>query len=254
MEYTIAKLAQLSGVTTRTLRYYEEIGLLRPKRVSSNGYRIYSQREVDILQQILFYRELGVELKEIGEILKDPGFDREKALESHLSALLQKKDQLEMLIGNVTKTIASMKGEKIMTDKEKFEGFKDKLIADNEAKYGREIRQKYGDDTVNASNAKLKGMNEEKMQQAQALSEAINNGLKEAFAQGDPAGEAAQKVCDMHRQWLCLYWPEGMYTKEAHASLAETYVADERFRAYYDKIAPGCAVFLRDAIQIYCEE
>lgn len=254
MEYTIAKLAHLAGVSTRTLRYYDQIGLLRPKRISSNGYRIYGREEVDTLQQILFYRELGVELKDIGDILGDPGFDREKALWDHLAALLQKKDQLEALIGNVNKTIASMKGEVTMSDREKFEGFKQKLIAENEEKYGGEIRQKYGDDTVNASYARLRGMSKEKMQEAQELSEAINRGLTEAFAQGDPAGELAQRVCDMHRRWLCIYWPQGLYTKEAHALLAEGYVDDERFRAYYDRIAPGCAEFLRDAIRIYCAE
>lgn len=253
MEYTITKLAQISGVTTRTLRYYDQIGLLCPTRIASNGYRIYGQKEVDLLQQILFYRELGVELQEIGAILQNPEFDREKALESHLSALLQKKNQLEMLIENVTKTINAMKGETTMSDKEKFEGFKDKCLAENEAKYGKEIRRKYGDDTVNASNAKFKGMSEEKMQEAQELGERINESLKEAFEQGDPAGELAQKVCEMHKQWLCIFWPEGMYSEEAHKALSDTYVDDERFRAYYDKIKEGCAKFLRDAIHIYCE-
>lgn len=252
MEYTITKLARLSGVTARTLRYYDEIGLLCPTRVS-NGYRIYGQKEVDTLQQILFYRELGMDLKEIADILKNPKFDREQALQSHLSALLQKKNQLELLICNVTKTIASMKGETEMSNKEKFEGFKDKMIADNEKKYGKEIRQKYGDDTVSASNAKFKGMSQEKMERAEELRGQIEAGLAAAFAQGDPAGEMAQKVCDLHRQWLCIYWPEGMYSREAHAGLSDMYVEDERFRANYDKIAPGCAEFLRDAIHIYCK-
>lgn len=140
-----------------------------------------------------------------------------------------------------------------MSDKEKFEGFKDKMIADNEKKYGREIRQKYGDDTINASNAKFKAMSREMMEWAEELGRQIEEGLAAAFAQGDPAGELAQKVCDMHRQWLCIYWPEGMYTKQAHAGLADMYVEDERFRANYDKIAPGCTEFLRDAIHIYCK-
>lgn len=193
-----------------------------------------------------------MELKEIGDILKNPEFDREKALESHLSALLQKKEQLEKLIGNVTKTISTLKGETTMSDKEKFEGFKDKMIKDNEERYGQEIRKKYGDDTVNASNAKIKGMSQEKMQEAEVLRERIESTLAEAFAQGDPAGELAQSVCEMHKQWLCIFWREGMYSSEAHVGLADMYVADERFRANYDKIAPGCTEFLRDAIHIYC--
>lgn len=253
MEYTIAKLAQISGVTARTLRYYDQIGLLCPMRVS-NGYRIYGQKEVDLLQQILFYRELGIELRDIGEILNNPEFDREKALESHLSALLLKKNQLERLIGNVTKTISALKGEAVMNDKEKFEGFKDKMIADNEANYGKEIRRKYGDGAVNASNVRIKGMTEEKMREAEELRQRIEELLGEAFAQGNPAGELAQEVCELHKQWLNIFWPEGMYSEKAHIGLADMYVEDERFKANYEKIAAGCTEFLRDAIYIYCDK
>ncbi len=251
MEYTIKKLAQLSGVTTRTLRYYDQIGLLCPTRIS-NGYRIYGQKEVDRLQQILFYREMGVELKAIAPLIDDPLFDREKVLESHLSALLQEKARLESLILNVNQTIRSMKGEITMSDKEKFEGFKEKMIADNESQYGQEIRQKYGDDTIDASNAKLKGMSTEKFEASEVLRKRIEETLKEAFEDGNPASDLAQSICEMHKQWLCMFWPDGMYSKEAHKGLADMYIADERFRANYDKIAPGCTQFLRDAIYIYC--
>ena len=148
MEYTVNRLAQISGVSKRTLRYYDEIGLLRPERVNPNGYRIYGQMQVDLLQQILFYRELGLPLEEIREIIKNPGFDREKALEDHLTALLQKKRQTEILISNVKKTLDSMKGRAMMSDEEKFEGFKRDLIKENEEKYGREVRKAYGEDAV----------------------------------------------------------------------------------------------------------
>lgn len=129
---------------------------------------------------------------------------------------------------------------------------KEKMLEENEKRYGKEIREKYGDDTVNASYAKVRGMSEEKMREAEELSKLINEKLKEAFLLGDPSSELAQSVCEMHRQWLCTFWPDGMYTKEAHKILAETYVADERFAAYYDNIADGCAKFLCDAINIYC--
>jgi len=251
VEYTINKLAQMSGVSTRTLRYYDQIGLLCPKRVS-NGYRIYGENEVDLLQQILFYRDLGVALEEIGHILKDPKYDESKALEGHLSALLLRKNQIEMLINNVTKTISSLKGEIIMSDNEKFEGFKQKMIDDNETAYSKEIREKYGDDVVDASNAKIKGMSKEQMEKVEELRAEYESLLKVAFEKGDPASDEAQKVCDLHRQWICVFWKDGMYSKEAHKGLAEMYVADERFTAYYDKIALGCARFLRDAINIYC--
>lgn len=253
MEYTVNKLAKLSGISTRTLRYYDQIGLLLPERVSSNGYRIYGQVQVDLLQQILFFRELGFELEEIKRIIYASDFEREYALESHLSSLKKRKRQIELLIENVSKTICALKGEVVMSDKEKFEGFKQKLVDENEQKYGVEIRDKYGDSMVNASNAKLKNMTQEQYQEAQRLSKEINDLLKMAFMHGDPASELAQKVCDLHRQWLCIYWPEGMYSKETHMGLGEMYCADERFKAYYDAISPGCAGFLRDALTIYCK-
>lgn len=97
MEYTVNKLAKISGVSARTLHYYDEIGLLRPMRIAENGYRIYGPKEVDLLQQILFYRELGVPLKKIGQMLYTPGYDRKKELEEQLCALMQRKNQIELL-------------------------------------------------------------------------------------------------------------------------------------------------------------
>ena len=252
MEYTINKLAQMSGISTRTLRYYDQIGLLCPKRMSTNGYRIYGQNEVDLLQQILFYRELGVPLEEIGQILNAPDYDREKALSEHLLALLQRKNQIELLIKNVTKTISTLKGEAIMNNNEKFEGFKQKLLEDNEKNYGEELRSKYDNESLKGSFQKVKGMSKEQWENAQKLSAQINELLKVAVAENNPSSEIAQKVCDMHRQWLCMFWKEGTYSKEAHKALAEGYVEDERFTAYYDKIAVGCTKFLRDAIVNYC--
>lgn len=250
MEYTINQLAKLAGVSTRTLRYYDQCGLLPPKDVRSNGYRIYGQAEVDRLQQILFYRELGVELSEIGRILAEKDFDGLSALQKHLAALRERRARLDRLIGNVQKSILAMKGETAMTNEEKFEGFKEKLIADNEQKYGEEIRRKYGDETIDLSNAKLKNMTKEQYAELEALTQELNSTLKAAFEQGDPGSEPAQKACALHKQWLCFYW--GHYSKEAHIGVAQMYVDDPRFTAYYDKIAPGCAVFLRDAVRIFC--
>ncbi|WP_413302650.1 MerR family transcriptional regulator [Bacillus sp. 1P10SD] len=249
MEYTVQKLAQLAGVSTRTLRYYDEIGILKPARINSSGYRIYGQAEVDQLQQILFYRELDISLESIKEIITAPDFDGAIALREHRKNLLERKEQLEHLIANVDKTIASTEGRIEMSNKEKFEGFKKKMIEDNEKKYGKEIRTKYGNDTVDQSNAKLQNMTQEQYDHATRLAEEVTKTLAEAFKTGDAAGELAQKAADLHKQWLCYYWNK--YSKEAHASLAQMYVDDERFTAYYDKEQPGTAEFLRDAIHIY---
>lgn len=252
MEYTIQKLAKMAGVSTRTLRWYDECGLLKPRRISTNGYRVYGRVELDRLQQILFYRSLEVSLPEIGRILSAEDFNGLAALQSHYTALRARHEQLSLLIENVEKSILAMKGEITMSDTEKFEGFKRKLINENEQRYGAEIRQRYGESTIDRSNRRVRGMTHEQYAQAEQLSREVNETLKEAFLQGDPASEVAQKACDLHRRWLSLFWDR--YSREAHLGVTQMYVDDPRFTAYYDQIAPGCAIFLRDAVRLYCGE
>ena len=249
MEYTVQRLGKMAGVSTRTLRYYDEIGILKPARINSSGYRIYGQKEVERLQQILFYRELDVSLESIRDIVTSPSFDGTAALKDHREKLLARREQLDMLISNVDKSIAAYERRIIMTDKEKFEGFKQKMIDDNEKKYGEEIRAKYGEERVKKSYNKVKNMTQEQYAEVEKLSKDIITTLKEAFKTGDPGSALAQKSADLHRQWLSYYWDS--YSKEAHASVAQMYVDDERFTAYYDKEQPGLAVFLRDAVMIY---
>jgi len=240
----------MSGVSARTLRYYDEIGLLKPARVELSGYRMYGQNELDTLQQILFYRELGFPLDEIKNIIYAPDYDRGQAFQSHLAELYKKRKRLDTLIHNVKKSMSAMKGETTMSDKEKFEGFKQSLVDENEQKYGAEIRSKYGDAAIDASNDKLKGLTQEQYDEGERLRLAYEEKLKAAYATAHPAGELAQTACDLHRQWLCVFNPN--YSKEYHIGLGEMYVADERFKAYYEKVFPGCAEFLRDAINVYC--
>lgn len=249
MEYTIQKLSLLAGVSTRTLRYYDEIDILKPARINSSGYRIYGREEVDRLQQILFYKELGLPLDQIKEIITSPSFNAADALQEHREKLLNKRKQLDRLIANVDQTIAANEGRITMTDKEKFEGFKKQMVEENEQKYGKEIREKYGDNAVNKSNEKVLNMSQEEHDEVTKLAEEIHTTLAEAFKTGDPSGDLAQKAADLHKQWLTFYWNE--YSKEAHAGLAQMYVDDERFTAFYDKEQQGTAEFLRDAIYIY---
>ena len=136
-----------------------------------------------------------------------------------------------------------------MTDKEKFIGFKQKLLAENEKRYGDEIRAKYGEEEVNKSNKKVAGMTEEQYAEVNKLALEVEETLLAAYKTGNPAGELATKAADLHRQWLSYFWDS--YTKEAHAGLAQMYVDDERFKAFYDKKQHGLAEFLRDAILIY---
>ena len=252
MEYSIHELAELSGVSRRALRHYDEIGLLTTQRVSGNNYRVYGQVEVDLLQQILFYRELGVPLEEIRILIQSESYDRTTALEGHLKALQTKKQQLELLISNLTKTIAASKGEIAMSDKEKFEGLKQKMLEENEQKYGAEIREKYGSEAVEASNRKFSAMTPEQHREIEELTAELNQTLRAAFEQGDPAGVLAQQACALHKKWLGYFWSS--YSKEAHRGLGQMYVDDPRFTAYYDGITPGCTPFFRDALNIFCKE
>lgn len=245
------KLAKLSGLTTRTLRYYDEIGLLKPARVTASKYRIYGQKQVDTLQQILFYRELGFPLEHIKLALSSPDFDQEKAFCFHLQSLEEKRAQLDALISNVKQSMSALKGEQSMSDTEKFEGFKEKRLAENEKQYGQELRERFGHAMIDQSNAKVQAMPLAQYEDAQELLQNINESLKQAQAEGGPAGAIAQNACALHKQWLAKHWPN--YTREMHLGLATMYVDDPRFRAYYDDISPGLAQFFHDALVIYCQ-
>lgn len=249
MEYTILKLAKMAGVSTRTLRYYDEVGILQPARINSSGYRIYGSKEVDRLQQILFYRELDFSIDKIKEILDSTDFDELRALTTHREQLLNKRKQLDLLINNVERSIQAKGGRLKMKDNEKFEGFKRNLLDENERKYGKEVREKYGEETVKASNDKFMKMTKEQYEEFEKLSIEVLDTLEAAMETKDPAGDLAQKACELHKKWLTFTWKD--YSKEAHAGLAQMYVDDERFTAYYDKRKPGMAEFLRDAIFIY---
>ena len=252
MEYSIKKLSEIAGVSTRTLRYYDEIGLLKPARVSSSGYRIYGKKQVDILQQILFYKELGISLDEIKEIIQNPNFDRINALKEHKIKLLEKRKQIDMLLDNVERTLLSVDGGCKMFDKEKFKGFKKSVIDENEKKYGKEIRSKYGDETIDKSNEKFMKMSEEEYNEAEALAKEIIEQLIEAKKIGDPSSKEAKALAELHKKCLCIYWDK--YSKEAHVGVAQMYVYDERFKEYYDKHGDGLAEFLRDAIVEYTRD
>jgi len=249
MEYTVNKLAKISGVTTRTLRYYDEIDLLKPARISSSGYSVYGRDEVNLLQQILFYRELDVSLDDIKAIVTSRTFDAHKALGEHHEKLMEKRARLDLLIANIEKTIRESEGRLMMSDREKFEGMKKNMLKDNETKYGVETREKYGEETVAKSNAKFANLSETDFERSNQLADEIIECLLKAMESGDTTGVDAQKAAEKHKEWLMIYWPE--YSKEAHVGLGEMYVADERFTVYYDQHRPGAAQFLCDAIHAF---
>ena len=137
-----------------------------------------------------------------------------------------------------------------MSDSQKFEAFKRQIVETNETRYGKEIREKYGDEIVDQSNTKVLSMSPEDHARWQALGDEILSALSAAVRAGEaPAGTEGRRIAELHRRWLSFSWAN--YTPQAHAGVAQMYVADPRFTAYYDKEQPGCAAFLRDAVLAY---
>lgn len=250
MEYSIKELSEMAGVSARTLRYYDEIGLLKPSRVSDAGYRYYAEKETALLQQILFYRERGFELKTIQKMIYDKEFDMLEAMEGHLRELENQKKHTELLIRTVKKTIQCMKGECKMSDRERFQALKEKTVHENEVTYGAEAREKYGDEQVDESNRKMLNMTEAQWERFMELEKEILKRLEEGVKTGMTADCAkAGEIVKLHKEWLCMTWKQ--YRAQAHRGLVSLYVSDERFRAYYDRNVPGCAELLKNAVEYW---
>lgn len=250
MKYTIKKLAEMTGITTRTLRYYDDINLLKPSEVNENNYRIYDEKNVNKLQQILFYRSLNFPLQEIKKIMDDPNFSRIDALKQQQQLLLQEQEKINTLLTNIDLTIKDYQGEIEMTDTEKFKAFKKTKISENEVKYGAEIRQKYGSKTIEQSNQKFSKLSEVEFQQMQSVEKTLIDDLVALKQHPDLDSQLAQKIYQEHKQWLEYTWPS--YTKKAHRGLVDMYINDARFGDYYDKKANMPVVqLLHDVIYEY---
>lgn len=140
-----------------------------------------------------------------------------------------------------------------MEKDDNFQKMKTDLIAQNESTYGKEVRERFGDQAMDESNRKLAGLSAEQWQRQQSLAEQIMAELKVLTPQNDPASPRAQALCELHKQWLQVFWADGTYSPQTHLELAEGYLADQRFAVYYDQAAPGATQFLRDALIVFCE-
>lgn len=252
MKYTVHELAELAGVSARTLRYYDEIALLAPEYINDSGYRVYTEKQVDLLQQILFYRELGFPLQEIKVNIKNPRFDMIDALESHREKLERELKRIQILIQTIDKSIENQKGDHTMNNEQKFEGLKKELLFENEQNFGEEIREKYGEETVESANKRFMGKTEDEFNKTNELAQEIIETIHAAMDEGDPQGELAQRACELHKQWLLGYWDH--YTPEAHYNLTQMYLDDPRFLGYYDKQRAGTAAFLNKAMAIFTNQ
>lgn len=244
----IKETADLVGISVRTLHYYDEIDLLRPSQTTTAGYRIYTEEDLDELQQILLFREMGFPLNKIREIMSDPGFYRTEALKMHRQLLIDKRKQLDQMIETVDKTIKYARGEIAMTNKEKFQGF-DFSHNPHEA----EARKRWGDETVDAANERVNKMAQNEQKNFADKFNAIYFKLAE-IRHLDPASDEAQAGI---REWYDMLNKMGSYSPEAFRGLGQMYVDDERFTKNIDKFGDGLALFMRDSMAVFadrCEE
>lgn len=242
----VKEVATLTGISVRTLHYYDQIGLLSPG-TTENGYRVYTEKDLEKLQQILFFRALEFPLKKIKHIMDRPDFDHLEALHFQKKSLHQKKKRLETIIATIDHTIQHMKGERIMTDKEKFNG-----LDFSQNPYEQEAREKYGEEAVNRSTQKLNSLNDNEKDALHQSFRRIYENLA-ALRHGSPASEEAQKA--IHEWYAFLNHNFGYhYTLEAFQSLGQLYVEDQRFTKNIDQYGEGLALFMRDAMDVYANQ
>lgn len=247
MDLKVSELAELSGVTVRTLQYYDRIGLLRAKKDPDNGYRIYTAADVDRLQEILLFREMDLPLKDIAGILDGSDYDRLEALRLHRSLIAGRLENLRLLYQNISQSINEMEEGIEMSKKDKFKGMDFKHNP-----YEAEARQKWGDDKVDESNAKLQGKSEKALSKLEEDMNAIFSDFARMRHEDPTSPPAVELAARFHR--LLNEEVGSFYNKEVFKGLGEMYVEDVRFTENLDRLGEGTAAFMRDAMGNYSDQ
>ncbi|OMP68049.1 MerR family transcriptional regulator [Domibacillus epiphyticus] len=233
----IKEAADLAGISVRTLHHYDEIGLLTPESITEAGYRVYSDENLETLQQILFFKELGFPLKKIKEIISNTSFDRFEALKLHENMLLEKRRRLNLMIETVQKTIQHAKGEIDLTNEEKFEGFD---FSHNP--FEQEARKRWDDRAVDDANKKISSLSKDKFN-------AIYKELAGIRHLSPDSNEAQTSIT----KWYKMLNKIGSYPPDVFKGLGQMYVDDERFTKNIDQFGQGLAQFMRDAMAVYAD-
>lgn len=241
--YTVKQLSDIAGITRRTLHYYDQIGLLSPSKIADNGYRLYSEQSLLRLQQILFYRETGCTLTQIGNILDNPGFDIELALFDHRQQLLKQKAHINRLLTAVEETLDYQKGNRKMSHKQLFKAFND----EEQERFGQEAMQQYDPATVKASNQRWKKYSKEQKQQIQDQGNAIYQDIVKTIPLG-PSSAEAQQCIERWREHMAYFWTPNL---DQLVGLASLYNEDPRFKENFDNLDPKLAGFMLEAVKIY---
>lgn len=244
MIYTVSDVSRMSGVTVRALHHYDELGLVRPARRSASGYRLYEREDLERLQTVLFYRELGFELARIVEMVDNEDHSRSSALVEQHRLLVRKRDRIDqMLVAVEAALIAEEQGVK-MSDEDLVAVFGDF----DPSQYEDEVQERWGDtDAYRESARRTDRYTADDWREVKAEAEGIAEAFADLLKNGvDATSDEATKVAERHRRHI----DERFYacTKEAHAGLGEMYVNDARFAEYWDQRSEGLAVFVRDAI------
>ncbi|HEX2748059.1 MAG TPA: MerR family transcriptional regulator [Verrucomicrobiales bacterium] len=249
MAYTVKKLATISGVSVRTLHFYDEAGLLKPARVGANGYRYYEEPQLLTLQQILFYRELGLELKQIKKILGRSDFDKVAALESHRKVLRQNLDRTRELIVTIDKTIEHLKGTKKMKSQEMFAGFS----PEQQEKQEQYLIDRFGEDakrSIEQAKQRVKNWTKADWESAGSTFNHICQDLVALMARRLPEdSREVQAVVRRHYEWLQQFWTPN---RESYAGHSRT-IVDSDLRKPYEAHDPELPGFMAAAMQIFAE-
>ncbi|MFJ2829185.1 MerR family transcriptional regulator [Streptomyces sp. NPDC087263] len=244
MSYPVGQVAGFAGITVRTLHHYDEIGLLAPSERSHAGHRRYSDADLDRLQQILFYRELGFPLDEVAALLDDPAADPRAHLRRQHELLTARIEKLQKMAAAVEHAMEARTMGINLTPEEKFEVFGDK----DPEKHAEEAERRWGGTEAYAeSQRRAARYTKDDWQRMQAEVASWGERYDALMAAGEPpTGERAMDMAEEHRQHITTWFYACSY--ETHQGLAGMYVADERFKEFYDSMRPGLAEHLRDAI------
>lgn len=244
---SVRQLAVAAGVSTRTLHYYDEIGLLKPERNPVNGYRRYDRVAMLRLQHILFLRELGLSLDDIRLVIDRPDFDLLKSLETHRNALNVQKERLERMARTVDRTIQHLRGKIEMENKELFTGFSE----EKQKEYEEEARKQYGDSELyHESQRRWKSYTKEQKQKVFDEGNAVYLDLVAAIPLGVDSPEVQQCIARWHQHLRYFYEPP----VEVLSGLGDLYNDHPEFRANFERIDPRLPSFMREAIKIYCSK
>lgn len=253
--YTVKQVAELSGVSVRTLRFYDEIGLLKPAYHGDNGYRYYEKEQLLALQQVLFYRELGFELAEIQRIVADPKFDKVAALRSHRERLGKEAERTHALIRTIDKTLAHLEKEAPMKEDEIYKGFNAKKLDE----YVQWTRNRFGDKAATSYKqgvldwkAKNPNWSDEESEKVKQAYDDLHRGFTDFLQNGlPPDSTEVQSLMARHFQVVLQFWTP---SKKAYIDLGQVYCEHPDYRKLYDGYHPKLAEYLAAAMKIYAEQ